>query len=184
MKTKRWTIKQLSLLIAILLLATMTAGGSLAYIFTHTPGLTNTFEPTEVTCAVIEPGWTDGNMTKSGVTVKNTGDTTAYIRAAVVVTWQNELGYVLSTTPQAGETKDYTISFNATDWKLGSDGYYYHKTPVVEGGETKVLVNNCTVTGVAPETGYTLHVEIIADAVQAEPVDAVKEAWGVDPGAL
>ena len=33
-----------------------------------------------------------------------------------------------------------------------------------------------------PAEGYALHVEIISEAVQAEPVDAVRNAWGFVPG--
>lgn len=181
MKTKRLTTKKLCLLIAVLLLSVATVGGTLAYIFTQTTAVVNKFTPSEVTCKINEK--MDGT-TKSDVTVTNTGDTTAYIRAAVVVTWQNADGEVLGELPVAGT--DYTIIFNNTDWAV-KDGYYYYKSVVGVDKTTKTtknLINSCVASAAAPVDGYKLHVEIIADAIQAEPADAVTEAWGVDPSTL
>ena len=181
MTTKKWTIKQLSLLIAILLLSVATVGGSLAYIFTNTDPVQNTFTPSEVTCMIDEDMSTDKTK-KENVKVINTGDTAAYIRAAVVITWQNAAGEVLGELPVAGT--DYTIDFGDTGWKA-KDGYYYYTSPVAaDGGTTANLIDSCVVINTAPVAGYTLHVEIIADAIQSNPADAVTEAWGVNPSTL
>ena len=181
MKTKRWTIKQLCLLLSIVLIATVTAGGSLAYIFTKTDDVTNTFTPTEVTCFINE---TMENNVKKNVSVTNTGDTDAYIRVAIVATWQNGNGQVAAQA--AIENNDYEIDLNTGDvddkWKKSGD-YWYYTVPVASGGVTDVLINSCRPVVAGPD-GYTLHVEIIADAIQASPVDAVIEAWGVNPSAL
>lgn len=177
MKTKRWTIKQLSLLLSIVLIATVTAGGSLAYIFTQTDGLTNTFKPVEVTCDVVE---TFDNNIKSNVKIQNTGDIAAYIRAAVVVTWQNDAGDVLSDIPEKGT--DYSITYANDGWDIDTtDGYYYY-TRVVPAGDNKVtgvLISECKQLKAAPEAGYYLCVEIIADAIQATPTNVVADNWGV-----
>ena len=177
MTKKRWTIKQLCLLIATLLLATITAGGSLAYIFTQTDGLVNTFEPTEVTCLINEDMT---NNVKTNVSVTNTGDTDAYIRVAIVATWQNNTGHVAA---EAVEASDYEIVFKSgTAWKQSGD-YWYYTVPVAPGATTADLIESCTPAAAGPD-GYTLHIELIADAVQSSPVTAVTEAWGVNPGTL
>ena len=172
MTKKKWTIKQLSLLIAILLLSVATVGGSLAYIFTNTDPVKNTFTPSEVTCKINE---SMNGTEKKDVTVTNTGDTAAYIRAAVVVTWQNAAGEVLGELPVAGT--DYVISFDTANWKE-SNGYYYYTGKVAAGATTpEALINSCTVKTKAPVDGYTLHVEIIADAVQADGGSKVGDVW-------
>jgi len=193
MNKTKWSIKQLALLLSIVLIATVTAGGSLAYIFTQTQGLTNTFKPAEVTCQVNETFQDD---VKSDVTIKNTGTAPAYIRAAIVVTWRDEQGNIGPETPVLGT--DYVLKTpmdedTSNDGWFKIDDYYYHKAPVAAEGEdeddtkdvTKVLINRCKLKeGVTAPEGYGLSVEIVADAIQAEGVDAdgkhpVELAWKV-----
>ena len=60
--------------------------------------------------------------------------------------------------------------------------YDYCTAPVAPGGETGVLFTSCRPLRAAPAEGYALHVEILSEAVQAEPDSAVREAWGFVPG--
>lgn len=176
MKAKRMNKKQLTLLISLILIITVAAGGTLAYLVAKTSPVTNTFTPAEVTCQVNEKF---ENNVKREVSVLNTGDTDAFIRAALVITWKDEDENVAPQTPLA-ET-DYTISLNTgegDEWIAGTDGYYYYKNSVAPGHNTDVLINSCKPEG-AGLSGYTLHVEIIADAVQSEPATAVMSAWPV-----
>lgn len=173
------TIVVISSVLALLLCA---AGLTIAYIMDKTDPVTNTFTPSKVSCEVHEINWQDGSTVKEDVMVMNTGDTSAYIRSAIVVTWQNDLGEVYSKAPV--KDTDYSIDLNLNTengWILGDDGYYYHKSPVSsKDGEnlTETLINSCTVLSDAPAEGYTLSVEILASAVQSEPDEAVKDAWG------
>lgn len=168
----RWN-KQFVLLVSILALLVGVVGGSLAYLFTNTTPVKNTFTPGKVACKINE----DFNRTtKSNVTVQNTGNTDAYIRARVVVTWQDEKGNVYPATPAAGT--DYSITYGS-DW-TSKDGYYYYNSTVAPGNSTGNLIVSCTSKGTEP-TGYTLHVEILADAIQSSPASAAKEAWGYTP---
>ena len=72
-----------------------------------------------------------------------------------------------------------------TDWiKQESDAgtYYYYKKPVAPDAETSKLIDSLRqIAGVTgPENGtYKLSVDILADAVQADPPEAVAESWGV-----
>ena len=165
--------KLLLIAIAVLITVACTTGGTLAYIFTGTPSVDNTFQPVYVSCSVEESF--DGT-TKSDVAVKNTGDINAYIRATFVVMWVADDGSVLSTKPVLGT--DYTLTYGSGNWALGSDGFYYYTLPVSAGITTANLLDRVTLKGEAPD-GYSLTVHVAATAIQAEPAAAVTEAWGV-----
>ena len=173
--------KQPVALVALLVLLCCTVAGTLAYLVDKTPEVKNTFEPAHVSTAVDE---TFKNGVKSDVKIKNTGDIDAYIRATVVVNWASdtEVGVVSGTAPKEGT--DYTIDWTMVNWiKVGD--YYYYTQKVAAKGETKQLFTDCKLKeGVTPPSGYHLQVTILADGIQAEPIDAVKQAWGVDPSAL
>lgn len=150
-------------------------GGTLAFLFTNTNALANKFEYAHVTCQVVE---NFNGTVKSNVTVKNTGDISAYIRAAVVVTWKDANGNVYGRMPVAGV--DYNISYGG-DWTYAGD-YFYYNSAVDPGELTSALIESCTEsTEKRPAEGYALSVEIIADAVQSEPAKAVVDAWGDAP---
>lgn len=174
MKRDRMNKKQLTLLISLMLLCTMAVGMTLAYIVTQTSPVENKFNPSHVTCQVDEQF---ENNIKSNVKIRNTSDISAYIRAAVVVTWQDAAGNISSVKPVSGT--DYSITYKEnTGWSKGSDGYYYYSSSVAPEGNTEVLISKCEPLKDGPQ-GYTLHVEIIAEAIQSTPADAVKDAWPV-----
>ncbi len=167
----RWG-KQFILLAAIALLALGIVGGTTAYLLTNTGNVVNTFTPSRVTCRIDE---TFENNVKSNVYVTNTGDTPAYIRAAIIVTWQDSSGNVAATVPI--KDVDYSIIFPANwNWTAGSDGYYYYNGSVAPNNKTSNLIYSCT--ALKTNGNYTLHVEILADAIQSSPTSAVTEAWG------
>ncbi|MGM9640420.1 MAG: hypothetical protein ACI3V3_03555 [Faecousia sp.] len=172
----RWR-KQFVLLVSVVALILGIVGGTVAYLVTNSGQVKNTFQPSRVACAVDE---TFANNVKSDVKIQNTGDTTAYIRAAVVVTWQDENGNVSAIPVKAS---DYNINWTKENW-VEDGGYYYYKAPVTPGESTKVLFTDCKPLVPAPVEGYTLCVEILADAVQSSPAQAVIDAWGVDPSTL
>lgn len=168
--------QSLVLVASILLILAISVGGTLAYLATQTGPVANTFIPTSVGTEIKEDNV--GNV-KKNVTVTNTGSTDAYVRAAIVVTWINDAGEVYPQAPVLGT--NYTMDLNKADdaWKEYG-GYYYWHAPVAGGGETDVLISSATPTdGTAPE-GYYLSIEILAQAIQAEPDAAVIDAWGRD----
>ena len=75
-KTK--TILALAL---VALLLTCAVGGTVAYLVTKTDAVTNTFTPGRVTVRVEDT--VSGNV-KKDVKITNTGNTSAYIRVAIV----------------------------------------------------------------------------------------------------
>lgn len=164
------------LLVSLLALC-LTVGGTLAYLTTQTGPLENKFTPSVVKTEVVEDF--DNNKTiKSNVSIKNSGDITAYIRAAVVVTWQDAQGNVYGKAPVAGT--DYTIILNegaSKDWQKGADGFYYYKQPVMAGESTGVLINSCYPDASKIPAGYFLSVEIMGSGIQSVPASVVTDVW-------
>ena len=187
--------KKLILLVSLVTLLTVAVSGSLAYLTTSVDPLTNTFTTSGVPISVQE---SFENNVKNNVMIQNDGNTDAYIRAAVVVTWKDSEGNVYAVKPEA--EVDYQITFpTGTGWVYrAADGFYYYTSPVVPEDDTEttsvvedrtgILLTNCMPLEAAPEPGYTLSVEIVAESVQAKGFDgsdkAVVKAWGVDPETL
>lgn len=178
-KKRKKSHKPIILPIALLvLLLGVGIGGVVAFLTSATDPVTNTFTPSQVKTEVVER-FADG--TKSNVCIRNTGDTTAWIRAAVVVTWQDEAGNVYGQTPVAGS--DYTITFDlANGWIEGDDGFYYYTRPVKSEAEnsenctTGVLITSCAYKANAPE-GYALCVEILSSGLQFRPAAVFDNNW-------
>ena len=164
----------IKLVICLILLLMISVGGTIAFVVTHTSEIRNTFTESVVKCEVDE---TLKDNVKSNVSIKNTGDTTAYIRAFVNVTWMNESGQVASVSPKS---TDYMIEYSTSGWLKGSDGYYYYTLPVQPNNKTAVLINSCELleTASAPD-GYYLSVEIVCSAIQSTPVSVVSDIWHV-----
>lgn len=156
--------KVVLLLAAAMLILVCGVGGTLAYLVTQAGPVKNEFTPGKVTSKVNE---NFNGTTKENVTIKNTGNVSAYIRAAIVVTWQDAQG---NTLPEAPGTDDYAISINTSDWTQ-EGGYYYYKAAVSAGESTANLINSCTQTKTY-EDGRRLCVEIIGSAIQSEGMGA------------
>lgn len=175
-----------TLLVSLLLVLGVAVGGTVAFLSTRTDSKVNTFTPSEVTCKVTE---TFENNVKSRVAVQNTGDTTAFIRAAINVTWMKdaEAGTEYDAANQTVSAKipvedtDYSITFaKNTNWIKGADGYYYYKLPVAPQGSTEVLIDECKLLNTASvPDGYHLSVEIVASAIQSAPDSVVQSMWHV-----
>lgn len=160
------------LLAAVIVLLAGAVGGTWAFLVAQSEPVQNNFTYAHVSCTINEKFEND---VKSDVKIQNTGDIPAYIRARIVVTWKDANGKV-SAVPV--KNTDYTIAFNETDWTQQGD-YWYCKTAVNPNGFTPELITECKKTDNAnvPDD-YDLSVEILADAIQSEPANAVKEAWG------
>ena len=180
--------KKLTVLVALLLLVTVSVGGTLAWLATQTAPVTNTFTPSHVTTAVDEDTTTTPG-TKSDVKIENTGDTSAYIRATYVVNWVDANGNIYAAQPV--EDIDYTVVLNkgsgSDQWTQGTDGYYYYNSevPATAGHDyTGVLITSIAPKGTAP-TGYTLQVTIIAEGIQSQGMSATgaKNAFAIAAGA-
>ena len=160
--------KIIILAISVLLLLTTTVGVTLAYLSDKTSSIDNEFGKVFVTCEV--------QKSDSGeVSVRNTGDIDAFVRANYVVNWVDENGAVYAIAPVLGT--DYDIALNTGDWQLGTDGFYYHSAAVSPSNLTETFVISLTRKTEAP-SGYKLTLQIAATAIQSEPATAVNSAWG------
>ena len=169
---KRINKKVILLAVSLVLILSAAIGGTVAYLIDQTGSITNTFTPAKVTPGINE---NFDRSVKNDVQITNTGDIPAYIRVKVVVTWKDAQGNVYGAAPVLGT--DYTWQIPGTDWVKGSDGFYYYTKPVPAGEKTSVLLTACQpVAGRAP-AGYSLSVDIHAQAIQAEPTTAVTSAW-------
>ena len=167
------------LLVSLSLILVAGVGVTLALIIDSTEDVENVFTPSRVSCAVVEGGTAYENgqadvLSKSQVTIKNTGDTDAYIRAAIIVNWKNASGHVWAQAAPVLGT-DYTMTLGA-DW-TPADGFYYYKSSVVPGDATTDLIVSATQENKAPADGYYLSIEIVASAIQSSLANTAQGAW-------
>lgn len=162
-KSSHTAKKASALTIAIILILVMAIGGTVAFLVTHTDQIVNTFQPTDVTCEIIEDFNADKTVKKSAV-VENTGKIPAYIRVAVVANTVDAEGNITG-------AKDVSNKLAGSGWTKVGDYYYYNG--VVKPNET---TGNLLAEGIDLND---IQVTILASAIQAEPTNAVAQAWGV-----
>jgi len=169
--------KSLTLLVSFVLILALSVSGTVAFLVARSNAVDNKFTPSQVTTSVVE---NLSENTKSNVVIKNTGDTDAFIRAAVVVTWKDENGNVYGEKPVAGT--DYTIKIG-DGWKLGADNFYYYSSTVAAGKPTGALIESCStdqtkVVGTGNNAiTYYLSVEIIGSGIQNKPANVFNTEW-------
>ena len=160
------TAKSSALIIALALILVLAVGGTVAYIFTHTGPVINTFTPADVKVDIQEDF--DGRV-KKNVNVKNTGDTDAYIRIKLVTYMADSEGNPIA------ENASIPSFVPGSDWSYcESDDTYYYGKPVAPNGKTSDLIGN---DGITLKEGQV--VEVLAEGIQAMPKQAVIDAWGV-----
>ena len=153
--------------VLVVLLLIFAVGGTLAYLVTQTDPVVNTFTPAEAGVSVDD---NVSGQTKSNVEITNTSDFAVYVRVAVVANWYKGDDVV-------DAWNDYESLGVGDDWLLGSDGYYYYKTPVQAGYDVTLFTTYTAVT--TGHEGEHLEMDIIAQVIQAEPATAVVDAWHV-----
>ena len=169
------------------IVALLLVGATLALLFSKGNTVTNIFNPGKVDVKVVEE--ISGN-TKTSITLKNTGNTPAFLRMAITSYYTGT--YTLDGThTEIIGSMSAPISFDlntAAGWVKYGDYYYYTK-PVAANASTANLINTTGITlnyFVEPsrrqdkdvQVTYQQVVEVFAEAIQSAPVDAVKAAWG------
>ena len=174
-------IKHLLIAAAALCIAAA-VGLTLAFMFKKAEK-THRFIPAEVSCAVREK--MDGNEVngtdavggeKSDIRAENTGNVKEFIRLRLVSYYVDSNGNIAGTA--ASQYPNPTLK---NGWIAGADHTYYYPFPTDPGGMTEILCEPFTLGQTQLEDGTAVYqvIEVIAEAVQAEPVSAVREAWGV-----
>ena len=177
----RWH-KEFVLLMSVVVLLVGVAGGSLAYLFTNSDPVTNTFLPAHVDSIPVE---SFSNNVKENIGAKNTSNIPAFLRATISYHWENAAGQILAETPSV--TIDETLGETIGWFKVG-EIYYYKNVVPADTAVSTYFISSISVNGTAPE-GYHLVVDVLTEAIQAEGVDAdgtmpVVKAWGFDPKTL
>ena len=162
-KSSHTAKKASALTIAIILILVMAIGGTVAFLVTHTDQIVNTFQPTDVTCEINEEFNADKTVKTSAV-VENTGKIPAYIRVAVVAN-------TVDADDNITGAADVSNKLAGSGWTKVGDYYYYNG--VVKPNET---TGNLLAEGIDLND---IQVTILASAIQAEPTNAVAEAWDV-----
>lgn len=167
-------VRSMVMLVSLTLIIMTCVGVTIAYLSTKTENVVNTFEPGEVPPTINE---TFTGTLKEDVTVTNNGNVSAFIRAAIIVTWQDSEGNVAAVPPV--ENEDYEISFGS-DWtKQEKSDFYYYKAAVAAGGTTTELIEKAY--QLKEYSGYQLHIEIVTQTIQSNPASVAEEAWGYVP---
>ena len=188
----RKRIKLSTVLVIAAALALVTAiGGTMAWLTTHSEGLTNTFTPADIKGTIVED-FSD-KTTKKDVKIQNDSDVPVYVRVALVPTWtkaetvENVTKYVPVAEPVGNDDviiddQNWGSFVPAADsnWVKGNDGYYYYTKPLAakdsDGSTTPYLFN---VANAVPKDGYHMNLQVLLQMIQAEPASAVTQAWGV-----
>ena len=181
---RRWP-KWLPAAAAVALIATLAVGGTLAWLSAYTQPVKNTFVMGTVPPQVTENF--ENHQVKEDVAVTNTGNIPAYIRVALVFTWQEgegENAKVVGTPVDPAEdlnivwgdgTGTGTAEAPGNGWiKIGD--YYYYTQPVAAGATTSNLIDKAEVK---TANGYRMNLQVIADSIQANPTSVVQSQWGV-----
>lgn len=164
------------LVLSLVMILSVSVGGTLAYLIAQTNDVTNVFQPGDVTTTTEETF--DGEK-KENVSISTKGSNIdTYVRAQIVVNWIEENGNVSGQKPV--KDVDYTISINDAGWVQGDDGFWYCKDIVKAGEKTPVLISSCAPVPYMGPLGGHLQVTILSQAVQATD-KAIADAWGA-PG--
>lgn len=179
---KRTLARPVLLALSLVLVLGLSVGGTLAYLVTSTGEVTNTFTPGKLD---TPPKETFENDVKSDVVVTNSNDSAvaAYVRATWTINWvvgSGETAQIVAPA-KAGEY-EIDVAGTGSGWSQGSDGFYYWHKSVEPGGQTGALIERLTANNDdAPKVdGVHLQATIITQTIQADPVDAIKDAeWPV-----
>lgn len=177
--------KLATLTLVLVLLLGLVVGGTVAFLVTHTAQVDNTFTPAEVKISIDE---NIANNKKTSIQIQNDKTDEAipvYVRATLVSNWADKDEKIC-----INHSGDELVLDLGENWVKGSDGYYYYTQPVAVGAKTdNLLSENSYIELIAADDGCSLQVEVIASAIQADGVtgdgiNAVVDAWGIDPSIL
>lgn len=191
-------------LLSVTMLSSFAITGSVCYLKTETPPITNEFYPGVVNIGIVEQSKDGGANLTNGlnlvlnnnsavkkVWIKNMDtpghNASAYIRVKLVAIWRNPDG------TGSGLPADITYTMAPDDpstpgkWiktGTGADTIYYFTKPVAAGATTDQLLDSVTIKGNLPKN-KNLEIEVLADAIQSDGEAAEStNTWGVNPESL
>ena len=167
------TGRAVALALSVVFLLVLAGGSTLAWLSAQSVEAENIFTPSQVTCKVTEEFDKETGV-KTNVNVRNTGDTEAYIRVKLVTYRTNADGAHIG---GVAELPEFTLGEN---W-VKHDGYYYYTLPVAPGASPVAnLTDSMTlVASYQDADGGSQAIDVMAEAIQSIPADAVRKVWGV-----
>lgn len=164
-------IKRITTVATVLLLVAL-AGTVVAYMVHRTASKQNVFHFANISHQVNISG--SGNI-RTSLTVENTGEMDVYVRVRFVSNWVNgtDLMAKPSEIPVVADLDTGNWIYDATNYT-----YYYKHKLEADGDKTPDLLAGGTITLKVSSEGYNQTFEVVSEAIQAEPDDAVIEAWG------
>lgn len=175
-RTRRRQVPKRAVLTLVLALAVVgvAVGGVIAWLSAANQ-VANQFEVGTVTPTVNEKF--DGEN-KENVNVTNSGNVPIYVRAQIHIYWQDANGNQLWDKPVVDTDYEIVWGLTGSKWVEGEDGFYYWTEPLRPGEENKTanLINSLT-DKTTHTDGRKLVCDIAVQGIQADPADAVLEAW-------
>ena len=172
-KNRTASARMLVLVIALVLVLGCTIAGTLMFLVDKTGYVKNTFTAANVTTEITEVF--DG-VTKKNVNIINNGDIPVYVRVNLITYRVNASGDRIGGTAVIPD-------FNPGQrWFKGSDGFYYYVGKVQPGqAPAAPLIGNdgIELSSYSDADGGKQVIEVMGEAIQADPADAVEEAWTV-----
>lgn len=162
--------------LAFVLVLGVSIGATTAFLVDRTDSVTNVFEPADIGIQVEE---TFDQQTKSDVSITNTKDVDVYVRVALIPVWEDGEENVVA---ESASLSDLQITYGSSgDWQEGSDGFWYYTRVLKGNASTELLIQSAEVlkNSVGYTKGYQMNLQVMAQAIQAEPKDAVTSAWKV-----
>ena len=180
---KKWAM----IIIVILSLAAVLAGGNWAWLIASVEPLTNRFTAGTVKVEIEEHGfedlenWIPGRSAEKKISVKSSGSKATYVRISLTPVWGARKGKVFTADPGLPVDNiqyNYDSSYES-NW-VYHDGWHYYKSILLKGAETEPLLQSVTLKSPMSDDykGKVLRIAVKAEAVQASH-EVYKEAWGL-----
>ena len=108
--------------------------------------------------------------------MENTGNVKEFIRLRLVSYYVDSNGDIAGTV-----SSQYPTLSLKNGWIAGANHTYYYPYPTEPGNSTGILCEPFSLGQMQLADGKTVYqvIEVIAEAVQAEPSDAAQKVWGV-----
>ena len=173
--------KILGVLLVLTAVVVVISSSATAYMRKQSTVTEVTLTPAVVSCEVREQ-YTSPN--KTSIKVANTSNIDVYVRVKLVSYWVNSDGEIVLQKPD-----DIVFDYNNSSWVKHGDCYYYTKKVTAKQGDIATvtpddLLKSGSVitlkTMVANNTTLYQAIDILAEAIQADPETAVESAWDVN----
>lgn len=164
----RFNVRLTAMILATVTLLALAIGGTVAWLNAKTDPVVNSFSYGKITTEIKEEF---KDNVKTNVAATNTGTADAFIRIKLVSYRTNGEGQRIG---GAAPLDEFTLG---TGWVKYGD-YYYYTLPVAPNHSTEILVKTITLKTYNDADGGYQSIDVIAEAIQSTPVQAVKDAWG------